>query len=373
MAVPLLLLQTVLQPPQCAGVLRLVSQPLAGLLSQSPKPEEQAIPQLPLVHVGVPPAVEHFRVQPLQLLTSVFRLTSQPSAGLLLQSAKPGLHAPMAQVPLLQVAAALANVHLVLQALQLLTSVFRLTSQPFVAMVSQLAKPAVHAPIVHVLLTQLAAALVNVHLVPQPPQLLTSFVVFVPQVAPGGQVASPAPQVLYPHTPLVHAGVPPVVGHLCAAPQPPQLLTSEFVLISQPLAALASQSAKPALQMIPQLPAVHVGVPPAVEHLVPQVLQLLTSVFRFTSQPSAARLSQLANPAVQVPRTQTPLLQPAAAFANVQMFEQLLQWLGSEVVLTSQPLLTRASQFAKPGLQLAAGIEQEPPEQTPTAFAGAQG
>src|ERR1700687_4442382 len=104
----------------------------------------------------------------------------------------------MAHVPLLQVADALANVHLVPQALQLLTSVLRLTSQPLAAEPSQLPEAAVHAPIVHVLLTQLAAALVNVHLVPQPPQLFASFVMLVPQVAPGGQVASPAPQVLYP-------------------------------------------------------------------------------------------------------------------------------------------------------------------------------
>jgi hypothetical protein len=85
---------------------------------------------------------------------------------------------------------------LVPQALQLLTSVLRLTSQPLAGAASQLPKPAVQVPIVHKLLTQLAAALVNVHLVPQPPQLFASFVVFVPQVAPGGQVARPAPQVL---------------------------------------------------------------------------------------------------------------------------------------------------------------------------------
>src|ERR1700690_681642 len=100
----------------------------------------------------------------------------------------------MAHVPLLQVADALANVHLVPQALQLLTSVLRLTSQPLAVEASQFPKPAVQAPIVHALLTQLAAALVNVHLVPHPPQLFTSFVVFVAQVAPGGQVPRPAPQ-----------------------------------------------------------------------------------------------------------------------------------------------------------------------------------
>jgi hypothetical protein len=86
-AVPLVLLQTVLQPPQCVGVLRLVSQPLAALPSQSPKPEAQAIPQLPAVHAGVPPDAEHFVPQALQLLISVLRFTSQPLAGLASQSA----------------------------------------------------------------------------------------------------------------------------------------------------------------------------------------------------------------------------------------------------------------------------------------------
>ena len=255
---PLVELQTVLHPPQCVGELRLVSQPLMALLSQSPKPGLQTIPQLPLVQVGVPPAVEHLVVHALQLLTSVFRLTSQPLLARPSQSAKPALQAPIAQVPLLQVAAAFANVHLVPQALQLLTSVFKLTSQPLVAEPSQLPEPAVQAPIVQALLTQLAAALVNVHLVPQPPQLFTSFVVLVPQVAPGGQVARPAPQVLYPHPVLVQTGVPPVVGHL--VPQALQLLISELRLISQPLVALPSQLAKPELHVpIAQVPLLQVA------------------------------------------------------------------------------------------------------------------
>jgi len=293
-AVPLVVLQTVLQDPQCSGLLRLVSQPLAGLLSQSPKPEAQAIPQLPAVQVGVPPAVEHLVPQALQLLISVLRLTSQPLAGLPSQSLKPALHAPMAQVPLLQVAAALANAHLVPQALQLLTSVLRLTSQPLVLFgASQFPKPAVHAPIVQVLLTQLAAALVNAHLVPQPPQLFASFVVFVAQVAPGGQVARPAPQVLYPHTPAVHTGVPPVVGHL-----------------------------------------------------VPQALQLLTSEFRLTSHPLVGLASQLANPALQVPMAQVPLLHVAEALVYAQTVLQLLQWAGSVLRLISQPLAAAPSQLA---------------------------
>ena len=66
----------------------------------------------------------------------------------------------------------------------------------------------------------------------------------------------------------------------------------------------------------------------------------------------------------------TPLLQPATAFAKLQTFEQLLQWLGSEVRFVSQPSAIRALQLSNPVLQ--AVIEQLPPEQAPIALAGAQ-
>jgi len=53
--------------------------------------------------------------------------------------------------------------------------------------------------------------------------------------------------------PDTQTGVPPVVGHTC--PHVPQLVTSELVLISQPLLALPSQLVKPVLQVpIAQVP-----------------------------------------------------------------------------------------------------------------------
>src|SRR2546428_811327 len=90
--VPLLLEQTFPQAPQCA-VLALVSvsQPLATLPSQSPKPASQAIWQAPALHEGVPWLFEHALPHAPQLLT-VVTSTSQPSAAFPLQSAKPGLH-----------------------------------------------------------------------------------------------------------------------------------------------------------------------------------------------------------------------------------------------------------------------------------------
>jgi hypothetical protein len=54
-------------------------------------------------------------------------------------------------------------------------------------------------------------------------------------------------------------------------PHPPQLATSEAVLVSQPLPNDASQSAHPDLQeAISQMPSEHPGVPLGTEQVVPQ-------------------------------------------------------------------------------------------------------
>jgi hypothetical protein len=50
------------QRPQCAmAVLVLASQPLAGLMSQSPKPALQVNPHVPETHEGVALAAVHVR------------------------------------------------------------------------------------------------------------------------------------------------------------------------------------------------------------------------------------------------------------------------------------------------------------------------
>lgn len=95
-----------------------------------------------------------------------------------------------------------------------------------------------------------------------------------------------------PHTPPVQVAVPFVLLQTVA--QVPQWAVFVFVLISQPLAALKSQSAKPGLQAIWHVPLLQVAVPFVVEHLVPQALQLLISAFRLTSQPLLAKPSQSA-------------------------------------------------------------------------------
>jgi hypothetical protein len=127
----------------------------------------------------------------------------------------------------------------------------------------------------------------------------------------------------------------------------PQLLISVLTLVSQLWVEIPSQWAKPAPQVLyPHTPAVQTGVPPVVGHLIPQALQLLISEFRLISQPLVALPSQLAKPALQVPIAQAPALQVAEALAYAQTVLQLLQWAGSDFRLISHPLAAAPSQLA---------------------------
>jgi len=223
--------QMLLQAPQLVGLVRvLISQPSLSAPLQLPKPVEQAMPHSPEVQLAVPLVPTHARphapqlvvvvmftshtspgmplqsavpaaqltlevpqveaahtatlptggvgqrvVQAPQLLMSpAVTLTSQPSTDDPLQSRKPAAHAPMVQRPAAQVAAALANWQLLPHTPQLVTVVLVLTSQPLLALPSQLPKPALHAARVHALDAQPATPLARVHTVPHAPQLLGS-------------------------------------------------------------------------------------------------------------------------------------------------------------------------------------------------------
>jgi hypothetical protein len=101
-----------------------------------------------------------------------------------------------------------------------------------------------------------------------------------------------------PHIPATHVAVPPV-GARHALPQRPQWATAVLVLASQPLAVFMSQSAKPALHMSEHIPALHVGVPLAPVHALPQRPQCMALELVSTSQPLAGFMSQSAKPTVQ--------------------------------------------------------------------------
>jgi hypothetical protein len=136
--VPLTVLQGVVQLLQCSSsVFRSVSQPLPTLLSQSPQPTPHAMPHTPLLQLAVPLTALQAVPQALQLEALVLRLTSQPLAALLSQSPKPEAHV-MVHEPLLHAGVPLAVLQGVRQLLQWVASVLRLTSQPLAALLSQL-------------------------------------------------------------------------------------------------------------------------------------------------------------------------------------------------------------------------------------------
>jgi hypothetical protein len=119
-----------LQAPQWFTFeLVLTSQPLATLVSQLAKPTLQAMAQLPPAQDGEPLLLLHACPQPPQWVAVVFVLTSQPSAALLLQLPKPELQA-MAQLPLLQDGVPLVELQATPQAPQWAGSVLMFFSQP---------------------------------------------------------------------------------------------------------------------------------------------------------------------------------------------------------------------------------------------------
>src|SRR5579864_5149337 len=105
--------------------------------------------------------------------------------------------------------------------------------------------------------------------------------------------------------PLEQAGVPLATMH--SAPQPPQLLGSTPMLVSQPSTAAPLQSAQPALQAATvQLPAAPAGTALGRLHAAPQPPQFAASVRMSCSQPLAALPSQSAKPALQLAITHAP-------------------------------------------------------------------
>jgi hypothetical protein len=97
-------------------------------------------------------------------------------------------------------------------------------------------------------------------------------------------------------------------------PQLPQLLLSVEVLTSQPVAGFLSQSALGALQTgFVHLPPTHPSTPPVMLHGIPQPPQLPTLVFVLISHPFAALLSQSAYPAAHAVMAQVEAVQLSVA------------------------------------------------------------
>ncbi len=200
--------------------------------------------QTPIAH-DCPP--EHARPHvPHDVLVAV-RLVSQPLAGLLSQLPKPALHAPIAQVPEAQVADALANTHGRPHAPQWLASLAKFTSQPLAGLLSQLPKPALHAIETHAPPAHVGIPLVRLQTRPHMPQLRASVAVVdsQPLVVMPSQSASPVAQsVPTMHVPEAQKAVRPV-GAAQRLAQRPHDDESVRRSVSQPLVALPSQSPKP--------------------------------------------------------------------------------------------------------------------------------
>jgi hypothetical protein len=225
-------------------------------------------------------------------------------------------------------------------------TVFVEVSQPFDAMPSQFAKPPLHAPSVHAELTHDAAAFAKLHTRPQPPQFVTDVLVFTSQpfAVPPSQFPNPGLQLANVHAPFEHAGV--ALANEHALPHVPQFVTDVFVFTSQPFVELPSQSAIGAMQLERMhTPPTQVALAPGNMQTLPHVPQLFVLVFRFVSQPFAAIRSQSAKPGAHAPIWHMPIEQAAAAFGNEQATPHPPQF---DVVPSgvSQPLTGLASQSA---------------------------
>jgi hypothetical protein len=159
-------------------------------------------------------------------------------------------------------------------------------SQPLAALPSQLEKPALQLPSAHVPPEHTPVALAKLHGLPQRPQWagLVAKAASQPSTALALQSPKPALQVM-PHARLAQVLV--ALGRAGqAAPHAPQCATLDVTLVSQPFAPLPSQSPKPALQVMPHAPDAQVAAAlEGVGHTLPQRPQLARSVERVEHAP----------------------------------------------------------------------------------------
>jgi hypothetical protein len=182
-----------------------------------------------------------------------------------------------------------------------LSALDRSASQPLAGLMSQSAKPGLQVTPQRPA-TQTAAPRAGAgQALPQAPQFITSPWTST-QDSP--QRCSPGAAQVAPHAPPEHT-IP--AGH--ARPHAPQLVRSVIRGASQPLTGTASQLPKAALHVTAQAPLSQRGAPLTVAgHARPQAPQWGTAVRRSVSQPLAGALSQSPRSAAQR-ATQRPLSQ----------------------------------------------------------------
>lgn len=164
---------------------------------------------------------------------------------------------------------------------------------------------------------QLAVPFIELHSLPQPPQFDRSRLRSASQpssIAPG---CGPLQSV----NPVLQLGVQRPFKHVREStlnveqtpPHEPQLLMSFVTLSSQPVEISPSQSPNPLLQVMEQLPLLHIAVPFCDGQTLLQALQFTGSVFKFVSQPVVGTVSQSAKPALQL-KPQVELVHVRVAF-----------------------------------------------------------
>jgi hypothetical protein len=227
-----------------------------------------------------------FTEQPPQLLESVWMFASHPSAGLPLQSVKPGLHRNPHTEPVHVGDEFGRKGHAEPQALQLFGLVARFVHAP-----AQLVSPPGHAtsqrPAAHTWPVGQAMA--------QPPQLRASLRVSAshPSAVVPLQLANPTSQLIR-QVPVVHVADAFDAG-VHTVPQVPQLSGLAAVLASQPVPTSPSQSANPGEHARLHMRAAHAATPlMPPEHCREHTPQLRKSVPMLVSQPFGAASSQSA-------------------------------------------------------------------------------
>jgi hypothetical protein len=140
-----------------------------------------------------------------------------------------------------------------------------------------------------------------------------------------------------PHRPIAHAGAA-LAALAHARPHAPQFATSVFVATSQPFAALASQSAWPAVHTSPHAPAAHVGIELVpLGHAWPHAPQLPVSIAVATSQPLVAAPSQSAKPGSQLVAAHAPAAHTGRAWVSAHAWPHAPQFAPSLPVSAHAP------------------------------------
>jgi hypothetical protein len=267
------------QAPQCSmAARRLVSQPVEATLSQSPKPALQVSPHTPPRHAGSPLAPPgHARPHVPQCCASVSSVAQR----------SPQKVVPPPQIdPQAPIEHAVPAGQRLPQRPQLALSELTGVSQPFIPSPSQLSKPARHPARAQRPSTHAGLPLGYAHATPHAPQLVALVAVAVSQPLLGSLSQSPAPGAHWiPHTPIAQVAVAPGPdGH--ARPHIPQCDALVVRGVSQPLAALPSQSPKPPAHSLTHAPITQRPValgPPAQAR--PHAPQCIGSLWKSASQP----------------------------------------------------------------------------------------